>query len=107
MPLAGSGRFGLGDECAIDFATVDRTLTLRVTNGIDRGATLIAGDDGARLDLAPLGLGLDVLFQRGRPMLGRGSCKDVQFNDEPLGDLRVQLIRGDRVVADGDEIDVG
>ena len=40
-------------------------------------------------------------------MLGRGTCKDVAFNDEPLGDLRVQLIRGDRVVADGDEIDVG
>ena len=29
------------------------------------------------------------------------------FNDEPLGDVRVQLIRGDRIVADGDEIDIG
>ena len=40
-------------------------------------------------------------------VLGRGTAKDVKFNDEPLGDLRVQLIRGDRIVADGDEIDVG
>ncbi len=46
------------------------------------------------------------MFQKGRPLLGRGGCKEVSFNDEPLGDLRVQLIRGDRVVADGDEIDV-
>jgi hypothetical protein len=107
VPLAGTGRFGLGDECTLDFEQVGAVLTLRVTNGIDRGATLIAGDDGTRLDLAPLGLGLDVVFQRGRPMLGRGACKDVSFNDEPLGDLRVQLIRGDRIVADGDEIDVG
>jgi hypothetical protein len=34
-------------------------------------------------------------------------AKEVRFNDEPLGELRVQLIRGDRLVADGDEIDVG
>jgi hypothetical protein len=31
----------------------------------------------------------------------------VKFNDEPLGDVRVQLIRGDRLLADGDEIDIG
>jgi tetratricopeptide (TPR) repeat protein len=107
VPLAGSGRFGLGDECALDFETTGSTLTLRVTNGIDRGAALIAGGDGDRLALDSLGPCLDIVFQRGRPMLGRGTCKDVTFNDEPLGDLRVQLIRGDRIVADGDEIDVG
>jgi hypothetical protein len=28
------------------------------------------------------------------------------FNDEPLGDIRVQLIRGDRLIVDGDEIDI-
>ena len=107
VPLAGSGRFGLGDECALDFETAGSILTLRVTNGVDRGATLIAGGDGDKLVLEPLGICLDVLFQKGRPLLGRGTCKDVKFNDEPLGDLRVQLIRGDRIVADGDEIDVG
>jgi len=107
VPLAGTGRFGLGEECALDFETTGTILTLRVTNGIDRGASLIAGGDGEKLVLEPLGMGLDVVFQRGRPMLGRGTCKEVKFNDEPLGDLRVQLIRGDRILADGDEIDVG
>ena len=107
VPLAGKGRFGLGDECSIDFECEGGTLILRVANGLDRGFALIASQDGKRIDLAPLGLGFDLIFQRGRPLLGRGSCKDVKFNDEPLGDVRVQLIRGDRLVADGDEIDIG
>jgi tetratricopeptide (TPR) repeat protein len=107
VPLAGSGRFGLGDELAIDFETIGGALILRVATGLDRGVALIAGADGQRLDLAPIGICMDLVFQKGRPLLGRGTCKDVRFNDEPLGDLRVQLIRGDRLLADGDEIDVG
>jgi hypothetical protein len=107
VPLVGAGKFGLGDECSIDFEQHGVTLLLRVANGLDRGVALLAGDDGARLSFAPVELGLDVVFQRGRPLLGRGTCREVAFNDEPLGELRVQLIRGDRIVADGDEIDVG
>ena len=110
VPLAGAGKFGLGDECTIEFETSSASgaqLTLRITNGIDRGTALIAAGEGERIELAPFTCGLDVVFQRGRPMLGRGSCREVKFNDEPLGDLRVQVIRGDRIVADGDEIDVG
>lgn len=107
VPLVGTGRFGLGDECSIDFEVSEGILILRLANGLDRGTALIAGDDGAKLVLAPLGSGLDIIFQKGRPLLGRGTTTEVTFNDEPLGDLRVQLIRGDRIVADGDEIDVG
>jgi tetratricopeptide (TPR) repeat protein len=110
VPLAGVGRFGLGDECTIDFEVTAGILTLRLANGLDRGVALLAGDEGVRLALAPLGAqvpGLEISFTRGRPLLGRGTAKDVRFNDEPLGELRVQLIRGDRIVADGDEIDVG
>ena len=104
VPLAGTGKFGLGDECSIDFDQSNGTLVLRVANGLDRGVTLLAGDT---LALAPVGSGLEISFQHGRPLLGRGTCKDVAFNAEPLGELRVQLIRGDRILADGDEIDVG
>jgi tetratricopeptide (TPR) repeat protein len=107
VPLVGVGRFGLGDECSIDFEEAASLLVLKIANGLDRGVALIAGADGAKLDLAPLGIGLDVVFQRARPMLGRGTLRDVTFNNEPLGDLRVQVIRGDRIVADGEEIDVG
>lgn len=108
VPLADAGRFALGDDCPLDFELLDSgALILRAVGGLDRGMALIAGDEGMRLELAPLGLPLDLVFQRGKPLLGRGSAKDVKFNDEPLGDVRVQLIRGDRVIADGDEIDVG
>lgn len=107
VPLVGEGRFGLGDELSLDFHARDGQLILRVATGLDRGVALIAGAEGARLDLTALGLALDIVFHKGRPSLGRGAAKDVTFNGEPLGDLRVQLVRGDRIVADGDEIDVG
>jgi hypothetical protein len=106
VPLALAGDLGLGDDCPIDYEVTGEVLVLRVRGGLDRGTALIAGDEDHRLDLAALGLGLDVVFQRGRPMLGRGSCRTVMFNDEPLGDLRVQVIRKDRILADGDEIDI-
>jgi hypothetical protein len=107
VPLAGTGRFELGDECALDFELVDDRLMVKVAKGLDRGMTMLAGDEGDKLSLAAIGLGLDITFQAGRPMLGRGACKEVTFNAEPLGDVRVQLIRGDRIVADGEEIDIG
>lgn len=106
VPLVGTGKFGLGDECVLDFECEDGVLRIRVSNGMDRGVTLCAIAAGSRLDLAPVGCTLDLVFQNGRPLLGRGSCREVTFNDEPLGDVRVQLIRGDRVIADGDEIDI-
>jgi hypothetical protein len=107
VPLAVAGELGLGDECPIDYEVGGEVLVLRVRGGLDRGAALIAGAEDRRLELAPLGTALDVVFQRGRPLLGRGSCKAVTFNDEPLGEVRVQLIRRDRIVADGEEIEVG
>jgi hypothetical protein len=107
VPLADRGRFALGDECPLDYELAADALVLRVPSGLDRGLALIAGDDGQRLDLSPLGIPLDVLFRAGRPLLGRGAGREVRFNDEPLGEVRVQLIRGDRLFVDGDEIDVG
>ncbi len=106
LPLRDKGRFDLGDQCAVDFEALGDVLILRLASGLDRGVALIAGDDGTPLSLASLGLGLEIVFQKGRPMMSRGSCRDVTFADEPLGELRVQLIRGDRIVADGEEIDV-
>ena len=107
VPLVAAGRFALGDECAIDFEVIGGALLLQIRGGLDRGVALIAGAPGQRLELAPLGLGLDVVFQRGRPFVGRGTCAAVTFNDEPLGDMRVQVIRQDRLLAGGEEIDIG
>ena len=107
VPLAASGRFCLGEDCQLDFEVAGTALVIRAANGLDRGITLLADREGIALALAPAGLALDVIFQRGRPLLGRGTSKVVTFNDEPLGDVRVQLIRGDRLTVDGDEIDIG
>lgn len=107
VPLAGTGTFSLGDECTIDYELAEGVLMLRCGVGLDRGVALIAGDDGQRLDLAPVGCSFDLIFKAGRPFLGRGTYTDVMFNGEPLGDVRVQLIRDDRLTAGGDEIDVG
>ena len=106
VPLVVAGQLGLGDECAIDFEVAGGILVLRVRGGLDRGVALIAGAEGRPLDLAPLGLPFEIVFQHGRPLLGRGAARTVTFNDEPLADVRVQLIRGDRVRVDGDEIDI-
>jgi len=107
VPLGVAGQLALGDECAIDYEIAGGVLVLRVRGGLDRGVALIAGAEGHRLELAALGVALDVIFQRGRPLLGRGACKSVTFNDEPLGEVRIQVIRKDRILADGDEIDIG
>lgn len=108
VPLVGAGSFGLGDDCRIDFAVAGEpgVLVLTVATGLDRGVVLFAAPEGERLDLAPAGVPCDVVFGAGRPFLGRGGAAALEFNGEPLGQLRVQLIRGDRVVADGDELDV-
>ncbi len=107
VPLTGTGRFGLGDECSIEFENTGDILLLKCISGLDRGVMLVAGPEGTNIDLSPCGLALDVVFKNGRPYLGRGASKEVSFNNEPLGDVRVQLIRDDRVFADGDEIDIG
>ena len=108
VPLAGRGSFGLGDDCRIDFEVVGEpgVLVLTVGTGLDRGVALVVAPEGEKVDLARAGLPCDLAFGAGRPYLGRGAAKELEFNGEPLGQLRVQLIRGDRIVADGEQLDV-
>jgi hypothetical protein len=106
LPLRERGKFELGDQCSIEFEVEAGVLILRLQSGLDRGGALIAGEDGTSLPLAALGLGLQIVFQNGRPLLSRAGAKDVTFAGEPLGELKVQMIRGDRIVADGEEIDI-
>lgn len=109
VPLVGSGTFALGDELRIDFACHGEpaALVLTVATGVDRGAQLIAAADGDRLDLTPVGLAADVVFAEGRPWLGKGLARELTLAGEPVASGRVQLIRGDLLVIDGEEIDVG
>jgi tetratricopeptide (TPR) repeat protein len=108
VPLRGTGSFELGDDCKLDFETVGTPECLRITvaTGVDRGARLLAAADGDRIDLALIELKGDLVFAQGRPWLGKGAAREIIFNGEPLEAGRVQLVRGDVVVIDGEEVDV-
>jgi len=106
VPLAGTGRFTLGDDCAIDYDVAGTTLHLRIDAGLDRGAELCAAADGEPVELARAGIAAALELQRGRPWLGRGAAVELRWNGEPLGGVRVQLVRGDVLIVDGEEIDV-
>jgi tetratricopeptide (TPR) repeat protein len=106
VPLSDTGSFDLGDDTRIDFRIADHVLVLTVASGLDRGATLLAAAEGEVVDLGPAGIGGDVLFQRGRPWLSTGASGTLTLGGEPIRHGRVQLVRGDRVVVDGEELEV-
>ena len=111
VPLSDAGTFDLGDDTRIDFKLVAAAgeapaLVLTVATGLDRGAQLIAAADGERIDLAAIGLAADLVFARGRPWLGLGAARSLRLEGEPVKHGRVQLVRGDRVVVDDEELDV-
>jgi len=108
VPLRGTGSFELGEDCKLDFETrgAPEVLIITVATGVDRGARLLAAADGDRIDLSLVGLGGDVVFADGRPWLGKGGAGSLLFAGEPVSAGRVQLIRGDVFVVDGDEVEV-
>ncbi|MCA9679877.1 MAG: FHA domain-containing protein, partial [Myxococcales bacterium] len=115
VPLAGTGELGLGDDLRVAYATVGDdaadhhrpvALHLTVASGVDRGVQLLAGADGERLALDPVGVAADVVFADGRPWIGQGRARDLVVAGERVGSGRVQLIRGDVVTIDGEELDV-
>lgn len=120
LPLAGSGRFALGDQCTVEFDFVQpseagdpggegaagQVLRLRIPSGIDRGALLFAGPEQLAISLAPAELPVCILFKGGRPFLSGAGARELRFNNEPLGALSVQLIRGDTLRIDGVDVDI-
>ena len=91
LPIEGQGDIGLGELCVIHYAVRGDTLTLEVTNGLDRGMRAIAGL-GA-LDVEGVG---ELQFIDGRPRLGAVGGRLLYLNGVHAG-VAVQLIRGDVV----------
>jgi hypothetical protein len=108
VPLRGHGHFELGDDCKLEFETrgAPEVLIVTVETGVDRGAKLIAAADGDKIELGIVGLGADLVFADGRPWLGKGAARELMFGGEAVAAGRVQLIRGDTFVIDGEEVDV-
>ncbi|MEZ4367919.1 MAG: FHA domain-containing protein [Kofleriaceae bacterium] len=105
LPLVGAGAFALGDDVDLEFteASAPPSLTLAVSSGLDRGTRVVLGRAGERLPLP--GLGADVIFVDGRPWLGAAGGA-LRVGELPVGDVRIQLIRGDLVEIDGTILDV-
>lgn len=115
LPLVGSGKFALGDQCTVEFDFVPasggageagQVLRLRIPSGLDRGALLFAAPEALALDLAPAELPVSITFKAGRPFLSGAGARELRFNNEPLGAVAVQLIRGDSLRIDGVDVDV-
>jgi tetratricopeptide (TPR) repeat protein len=123
LPLAGAGKFALGDQCTVEFDFVQpaagavdgaegpgpgagQVLRLRIPSGVDRGALLLAAPEQLAIELAPAELGVSISFRNGRPMLAAAGARELRFNGDALGNVAVQLIRGDTLRIDGVDVDV-
>jgi tetratricopeptide (TPR) repeat protein len=101
VPLAGSGRLRLGDDCELDFASRSDGLRLEVIRGMDRGAVLVALAPGASLDLSSEGLPARLHFDAGRPFLDAAGLRVDGVPTSPL-----QLLRRDRLSIADLEVEV-
>ena len=95
VPLSGTGRLRLGDDCELDFAATTH-LRLEVVRGMDRGAVLLALVPDHPLDLSLEGVPARLRFDAGRPFLEAAA---LRVDGKPLTALQLQ--RRDRLsVAD-------
>jgi tetratricopeptide (TPR) repeat protein len=109
VPLEGSGHFGLGDDVEIAYEVTGEPplLSLHIESGLDRGSRLLAAPASAPIELATVGLPVQVVFRDGRPLLTpvRPEVR-VLLRGEPVGGGLVQLLHGDQLSIDGAEVDV-
>jgi len=106
VPLDGSGSFALSDDCTVDFTAGAELLTLRIDRGIDRGTIALLGREGRAIPLAAVGLGIELRFDRGRPILACPPREGLVLNGERLMAGDVQLLHSDRISLAGREIEV-
>jgi hypothetical protein len=80
-------------------------LHLTIERGLDRGTTVLYGGPGERLALDGHGVTAELWFEAGRPRLRAAAGLSLNGHRVAHGD--VQLVRGDQLVIDGHEIEVG
>ena len=105
VPLVGTGRFNLGDECSISFTAEDALLRLSIERGLDQGTLALVAADGRPLSLQLVDLDAQIRFQRGRPFLLHPG-RPMTLNGERLAAGDVQLLHGDHLVVDQTDIEV-
>ena len=110
VPLVGSGQFGVGEDCTIDFEVFEgpSRLVLRAQTGLDRGAVACLFRPGDSVNLADLwDLAMAAEFRDDRPWVRTAPPdKPARLNGELIARGDIQLIHGDSLVVDGVEVDV-
>jgi hypothetical protein len=110
MALADRGALTLGHHAIVEYQVRDQPphLTLLPTTGRDRGRAFVAGGPDERLDLAHLlELPIAIEFHDGRPHLVRtAEGVSITLDREVIAHGSVQLIHGDQLVIDGNDVEV-
>ena len=120
VPLIETGCFDLGEHCqiALEVRGQPAHLRLRVTRGLGEGQILLAAGPDEPIDLEQLedpghgrdagpGLRVRLTFRGGRPFLARSaSAQHLSLNGETIAHGEIQLIHGDVLVVDGNEVEV-
>jgi len=110
VPLTDTGRFELGEHCQIEFEIrgAPPHLLLRIPQGLDQGQLLMAAGPGELVDLqAIIGPAVRLGFRRGRPFLAKAAgATRLLLNGELVVHGEIQLIHGDLLVVDGNEVEV-
>ena len=111
VSLSGEGELQLGDQATLAYAideTGDASISrLEVLSGFDAGARLVGVADESTASLEPAGLRAAIAMRRGRPFLRGSDGVALALNGNPLSHGELQLVRGDVLALDGEEIDVG
>lgn len=110
VALADRGAFTLGHHGIVEYQVRGQPphLTLLPTTGRDRGRAFVAGGPGESLDLAHLlELPIAIEFRDGRPHLSRtADGVSLTLDGEVIAHGSVQLIHGDQLVIDGNDVEV-
>jgi len=110
VPLRGTGSFGIGDDCTVDYevANEPQRLVLRMQSGLDRGAVACFWRDESPVALEPLlGLAMSAEFRDGRPWVRTAPPeRSARLNGELIARGDIQLIHGDALIVDGIEVDI-
>lgn len=110
VPLIDRGRFSLGEHCDIEYQVTGTPphLILRVQSGMDQGRVLVAGGPGELMDLMEhADIPVSLVFEDGRPLITRrDDGARLLLREENVARGSVQLVHGDQLRVDQDELEV-
>ena len=102
VSLSQKGTFTLAGRCRLHFSANSTQLSLNVEKGVDQGTHALIVKSEQEIDLTPWNINATIYFERGRPYFA--SSLTVELNNEIIKAGKIQLIRGDLLAIEGQEI---